>query len=113
MCCVLCAVLWGAVCFCVCAGRREREGAFFAGRRELCQRHAASQPPTKPTTPTTNKTKQVIKTATVPAAACKRANTMQFHDSGIKFPLTRRLLRPTAPEYKTVFKAVRPSVAMV
>jgi hypothetical protein len=33
---------------------------------------------------------QIIKTATVPASACKRANTLQFHDSKIKFPLTHR-----------------------
>ena len=49
----------------------------------------------------------------MPAAACKRANTMQFHDSAIKFPLTRRLVRPTAPEFKTLYKAARPSTAMV
>ena len=36
---------------------------------------------------------QIIKTARVPAALCKRDNTKQFHDSKIKFPLVRRLLR--------------------
>jgi hypothetical protein len=36
---------------------------------------------------------QIIKTATVPAAMTKRANIKQFHDSKIKFPLTRRLAR--------------------
>ncbi|WIA37863.1 hypothetical protein OEZ86_014712 [Tetradesmus obliquus] len=56
---------------------------------------------------------QIIKTATVPASACKRANTLQFHDSKIKFPLTRRLARPSAPEYRTLYKATRPSVAMI
>jgi large subunit ribosomal protein L18Ae len=34
---------------------------------------------------------QIIRTATVPAAMCKRANTLQFHDSKIKFPLTRKV----------------------
>jgi large subunit ribosomal protein L18Ae len=48
----------------------------------------------------------------VPAAACKRDNTKQFHDSKICFPLTRRLVRPTAPEYRTLFKAKRPTTAM-
>jgi hypothetical protein len=56
---------------------------------------------------------QIIKTATVPASACKRANTLQFHDSKIKFPLTRRLARPSAPEFRTLYKATRPSVAMI
>lgn len=55
---------------------------------------------------------QIIKTATVVASACKRANTMQFHDSKIKFPVTRKLARPSAPEFKTLYKANRPSVAM-
>lgn len=54
----------------------------------------------------------MIKTATVPASACKRANTMQFHDSKIKFPLTRRLLRPSSKEFKTLYKAKRPNVAL-
>ncbi|KAK9808494.1 hypothetical protein WJX73_000888 [Symbiochloris irregularis] len=55
---------------------------------------------------------QIIKTATVPAAMCKRDNTKQFHDSKIKFPLTRRVLRPSSRQHKTVFKAARPNVAM-
>eukprot|EP00882_Tetradesmus_deserticola_P000165 GHRQ01000186.1.p1 GENE.GHRQ01000186.1~~GHRQ01000186.1.p1 ORF type:complete len:183 (+),score=80.72 GHRQ01000186.1:35-583(+) len=56
---------------------------------------------------------QIIKTATVPAAACKRANTLQFHDSKIRFPLTRRLSRPSAPQFRSLYKATRPSVAMI
>ena len=36
---------------------------------------------------------QIIKTATIPAALCKRENTKQFHDSKIRFPLVRRVLR--------------------
>lgn len=41
---------------------------------------------------------QIIKTATVPASACKRDNTKQFHDSKIKFPLTHRVsLCPPPP----------------
>jgi large subunit ribosomal protein L18Ae len=55
----------------------------------------------------------IIKTATVPAAACKRDNIKQFHDSKIKFPLTHRMARPSAPEFRTLYKAKRPSVAMV
>lgn len=42
---------------------------------------------------------QIIKTATVPAAMTKRVNIKQFHDSKIKFPLTRRMARsdPSPP----------------
>lgn len=55
---------------------------------------------------------QIIKTATVKAADCKRANTQQFHDSKIKFPLARRMVRPSSRVFKTTFKAVRPNVAI-
>ena len=36
---------------------------------------------------------QIIKTATVPAAMCKRDSVKQFHDSNIRFPLPRRSIR--------------------
>ena len=36
---------------------------------------------------------QIIKTATVPAALCKRDSVKQFHDSKIRFPLTIRSVR--------------------
>ena len=55
---------------------------------------------------------QIIKTATVPAALCKREATKQFHNSAIKFPLTTRRARPESRVHRTVFKAVRPNVAM-
>lgn len=35
----------------------------------------------------------IIKTATVPAALCKRDGTKQFHDSKIAFPVTQKLAR--------------------
>uniref|UniRef100_A0A7S0YJ75 60S ribosomal protein L18a n=1 Tax=Polytomella parva TaxID=51329 RepID=A0A7S0YJ75_9CHLO len=54
----------------------------------------------------------IIRTATVPFTACKRANTKQFHDASIKFPITHKLARPSKPEFRTLFKANRPSVAM-
>ena len=55
---------------------------------------------------------QIIKTATVTAAQCKRAATQQLHDSKISFPLTRKVLRPSSRKYRTTFKAVRPNVAI-
>jgi len=54
----------------------------------------------------------IIKTATVTAAETKRANIQQFHDSKIRFPVTRRMARPSSRVHKTVFKAVRPNVAI-
>ena len=53
----------------------------------------------------------IIKTATVKASECKRANIQQFHDSKISFPLTRKVVRPTSRVHKTVYKASRPSAA--
>lgn len=55
---------------------------------------------------------QIIKTATVPAKACKRANTQQFLNSKIRFPLTHKLVRPPSRVLKTTYKASRPCVAM-
>ena len=55
---------------------------------------------------------QIIKTATVDWQSCKRANTKQFHNEKISFPITHKLARPTAPQFKTVFKAKRPTVSM-
>lgn len=36
---------------------------------------------------------QIIKTAVVPASLCKRDNIKQFHDSKVKFPLVRKMVR--------------------
>ena len=36
---------------------------------------------------------QIIKFATMKPSQCKRPNTLQFHDSNIKFPLTRKMAR--------------------
>jgi ribosomal protein L20A (L18A) len=55
---------------------------------------------------------QIIRTATVAASQCKRPNIQQMHDSKIRFPMTRRMVRPSQPEYKTLFKANRPNAAM-
>jgi hypothetical protein len=40
------------------------------------------------------------------------SRSSQFHDSKIKFPLTRKLVRASKPELKTVYKASRPTTAM-
>jgi large subunit ribosomal protein L18Ae len=39
---------------------------------------------------------QIIKYATIAASQCKRPNIQQFHDSNIKFPLTRKVVRCAA-----------------
>ena len=50
---------------------------------------------------------QIIKTATVPAALTKRVNVKQFHDSKIKFPLTRRIARCEAIPAQLLTQALR------
>ena len=55
---------------------------------------------------------QIIKTATVAAADCKRPAVKQFHDAKIRFPMTRRVVRASSRAYKTTFKAVRPTTAI-
>lgn len=54
-------------------------GAVYQLYQEMASRHRVRAP-----------CLQIIRTAIVPAALCKRANTLQFHDSKIKFPLTRK-----------------------
>eukprot|EP00892_Ulva_mutabilis_P006357 jgi/Ulvmu1/4093/UM019_0072.1 len=53
----------------------------------------------------------IIKTVTIKAADCKRANIIQFHDSQIKFPVLRKYMRPESRTYKTLYKASRPTMA--
>ena len=36
----------------------------------------------------------------------------QFHDSKIRFPITRKVVRPSEAKFRTIFKANRPSTAM-
>merc|ERR1712004_153550 len=55
---------------------------------------------------------QIIKTAVVPAAQCKRKGVTQFHDSKIKFPLPAMGYRPGKSEFKSLFKAHMPNVSM-
>ncbi|PNH03955.1 60S ribosomal protein L18a, partial [Tetrabaena socialis] len=55
---------------------------------------------------------QLIKTATVDYHSCKRANTKQFHNEKIQFPVTHKLARPSSAVFRTLFKANRPNVAM-
>eukprot|EP00004_Rigifila_ramosa_P014425 TRINITY_DN3287_c0_g1_i1.p2 TRINITY_DN3287_c0_g1~~TRINITY_DN3287_c0_g1_i1.p2 ORF type:complete len:191 (+),score=42.28 TRINITY_DN3287_c0_g1_i1:41-574(+) len=74
-------------------------GAIKQMYQEMASRHRARA-----------NTIQVLKTAKVSAKDCRRANTQQFHDTGLKFPLTRnyRLLEPHK-KYRTAFKASRPT----
>lgn len=55
---------------------------------------------------------QIIKTAVLAPSACKRVNLLQFFNTKISFPITHRLARPPAPQYKSLYKATRPNVAM-
>jgi large subunit ribosomal protein L18Ae len=52
---------------------------------------------------------QIIRTAQVKAADCKRPAVQQFHNSAIKFRLLHRVPRASDKQYRSVFKAARPS----
>jgi large subunit ribosomal protein L18Ae len=58
---------------------------------------------------TRNQSIQIIRTATVPANQCKRVNTLEFHNSKIKFPLPHRILRPASKQHRNVFSASKPN----
>jgi len=51
---------------------------------------------------------QVIEVNQLKASQTRRANTKQFHDSKIKFPLPHRLQRPQLKKYRATFAARRP-----
>merc|ERR1712113_286996 len=57
---------------------------------------------------------QIIKTAVVSPSECKRNSTRQFLEKNslqIRFPLVRKLLRPSSKKYKRLFKGDRPKLA--
>ena len=56
---------------------------------------------------------QIIKTATVKASQTKRAATKQFHNSKIKFPVTRTMERASDRTFKATFQAHRPNVSII
>ena len=35
-----------------------------------------------------------------------------MHNSQLRFPVTRKVVRPSERKYRTIFKAVRPNVAI-
>ena len=53
---------------------------------------------------------QVLKTAELKPEDCKRTVVKQFHSSAIKFPLPHRVAK-TPKQFKTTFKASRPTVS--
>jgi large subunit ribosomal protein L18Ae len=75
-------------------------GAITQMYMDMSGRHRARKP-----------TIQIIKTKEVAAADTRRANIKQFHDSKIKFPLTRRIPRPPLKKFQTTFKAKRPNMS--
>jgi len=51
---------------------------------------------------------QIVRTAVVKAADCKRPNTQQFLQSDIKFRLMHRVPRASSKEFRKTYKAQRP-----
>ncbi|KYQ93939.1 S60 ribosomal protein L18a [Tieghemostelium lacteum] len=76
-----------------------RVGAIAQMYDEMASRHSARE-----------KSIHIIDIKEIPAKLCRRANTTQFHDSQIKFPLTHRI--PRNGLYKSVFSAKRPHTFM-
>jgi large subunit ribosomal protein L18Ae len=52
----------------------------------------------------------VIKTEVVDGKNIRRPRSLQMRNSKIKFPLLKRIIRPSQRRFRTVFKANRPSV---
>jgi large subunit ribosomal protein L18Ae len=52
---------------------------------------------------------QVVKTAVIKAGDCKRPNVQQFHDNAIRFRMLHRINRASSKEFKSTFKAQRPT----
>ena len=55
-----------------------------------------------------NKSIQVIRTAVVADADCKRPTTLQYIDANIKYPLPHRILRAPTKQLRSLFLAKRP-----
>merc|ERR1712113_263033 len=58
---------------------------------------------------------QIIKTAVVSPSECKRDSTRQFLEknaSKIRFPIVRKLFRPSSKKYKRLFREGRPNLEM-
>jgi len=51
---------------------------------------------------------QVISLDSIPAAKCRRPNTLQFHNNKIKFPLPHRVQREPMKKFRSNFRARRP-----
>jgi len=74
-----------------------RCGAIAQMYDEMASRHSARE-----------KSIHIIDIKEIAAKLTRRANTKQFLDSGIKFPLTHRVPK-TLPQYKKTFSAARPN----
>ena len=51
---------------------------------------------------------QIIRTATVADADCKRNTTPQYHAADLKYPLPHRVLRAPSKQLRNLFSAKRP-----
>mmetsp|Transcript_14460 Transcript_14460/g.29562 ORF Transcript_14460/g.29562 Transcript_14460/m.29562 type:complete len:174 (-) Transcript_14460:1331-1852(-) len=56
---------------------------------------------------------QVLKVVVVEAKDCRRPQTLQFHDSKLRFPMPHKLPRANFKRHRTTFKASRPSTTIM
>ncbi|KAA6401926.1 MAG: putative 60S ribosomal protein L18a [Streblomastix strix] len=73
-------------------------GAVDQMYNEMASRHAAHKT-----------TIHIISAVRLTSKLCKRPNVTAFHSNKLKFPLLHRRLRATTKDYRTVFKAKKPS----
>ncbi|KAK2952372.1 putative 60S ribosomal protein L18a-1 [Blattamonas nauphoetae] len=73
-------------------------GAVEQMYNDMASRHAAQ-----------GTTINIISANRIQPKDCKRTAVTAFHDSAIKFPLFHRKQRPSTQDYKTTFKARRPT----
>merc|ERR1712037_1084081 len=55
---------------------------------------------------------QIIKTAIIPDERVKRANSLQYMEEGLKFPLVQQKMRAPIKSMRTLYKGRRPNLCM-
>lgn len=56
-----------------------------------------------------NKSIQIIRTAIVADADCKRPTTLMYHDANLKYPLPHRVVRAPTKQLRSLYLAKRPT----
>ncbi|KAL0213081.1 hypothetical protein RCL1_006707 [Eukaryota sp. TZLM3-RCL] len=79
----------------------SRVGAIEQMYTDMASRHQVRKPQI-----------HVLSIEETPAAECVRAAVREYHDSNIKFPLVRPIIRAADPYYKKRFRTERPNLPL-